>query len=163
MSINISFQTILQALSRRPQAVANVQGSHAYQDIDGSVYFYQLPEGVLVIVHIARLPRNTNGPFFGFHIHSGIQCSGTAEDPFANALTHYNPNQSNHPNHAGDLPPLLGNDGFSFQAFFTDRFTVREILHQTVIVHSRPDDFTSQPAGNAGAKIACGKISAIIR
>ncbi len=30
--------------------------------------------------------------------------------------------------------------------------------HRTIVLHARPDDFTSQPAGAAGAKIACGEI-----
>ena len=35
---------------------------------------------------------------------------------------------------------------------------VEEVVGRTIIVHSKADDFTSQPAGNAGTKIACGKI-----
>ena len=42
--------------------------------------------------------------------------------------------------------------------FLTNRFRVEEILGKTVIIHDSPDDFTSQPAGNAGKKIACGMI-----
>jgi len=38
---------------------------------------------------------------------------------------------------------------------------VKEIIGKTLIIHSAVDDFTSQPAGNAGEKIACGKIRAI--
>ena len=40
----------------------------------------------------------------------------------------------------------------------TDRFTVREIIGKVVIIHSQADDFKTQPSGNAGSKIACGKI-----
>jgi len=40
----------------------------------------------------------------------------------------------------------------------TDKFTVEEIIGKTIIIHNMPDDFTSQPAGNAGQKIACGII-----
>lgn len=56
------------------------------------------------------------------------------------------------------MPPLFSNRGYAFQAFLTDRFTVLEILGRTVIIHDGTDDFTSQPAGNAGARIACGVI-----
>ena len=56
------------------------------------------------------------------------------------------------------MPPLIANNGYAIQAFLTDRFTVREILGKTVIIHDSADDFTSQPAGNAGARIACGVI-----
>ena len=85
-------------------------------------------------------------------------CTGTADDPFADALTHYNPQCCPHPAHAGDMPPLIANNGYAIQAFLTDRFTVREILGKTVIIHDSADDFSSQPAGNAGARIACGVI-----
>ena len=50
------------------------------------------------------------------------------------------------------------NGGYALQAFLTDRFTVRDIIGRTVIIHDGLDDFTSQPAGNAGARIACGVI-----
>lgn len=95
---------------------------------------------------------------FGFHIHSGGRCSGDHTDPFADALAHYNPEDCPHPAHAGDLPPLFSNHGNAFQLFLTDRFTVREIIGKTIIIHARPDDFTSQPGGNSGERIACGEI-----
>lgn len=157
---NISLRRALSVLNRRPQAVAQIQGSSAYPHLAGNVQFYQMSGGVLVAAEMTGLPRG-NG-VFGFHIHSGSQCRGTAADPFADALTHYNPDGTPHPYHAGDLPPLFGNDGEAFQVFFTDRFTVREIIHKTVIVHSGADDFTSQPAGNAGQKMACGVITALV-
>ena len=50
---------------------------------------------------------------------------------------------------------------YAFQIFLTDRFTICEIVGRTVIVHSGPDDFTTQPSGNAGSKIACGQIRAV--
>lgn len=42
--------------------------------------------------------------------------------------------------------------------FSTERFQVHEVIGKTVIVHEKPDDFVSQPSGNAGQKIACGEI-----
>ena len=63
-----------------------------------------------------------------------------------------------HPQHAGDFPPLLGNHGKAYMKVFSDRFSVEEIIGKTVIVHSDPDDFRTQPSGNAGRKIACGII-----
>lgn len=160
MNGNISFRRALSVLTRRPQAVAQIRGSSAYPAIAGSVQFYQMSGGVLVAAEVTGLPKGSG--VFGFHIHSGARCSGTAADPFADALTHYNPAGVSHPYHAGDLPPLFGNDGEAFQVFFTDRFTVREIIHKTVIIHAGADDFTSQPAGNAGHKMACGVIVALI-
>ena len=146
-----------------PQAIATVRGSSAHPKIRGTVRFYQLPQGVLVSAEVDGLPEHggaCGSSIFGFHIHSGSACSGNAEDPFANALAHYNPSECPHPAHAGDLPPLFGNRGYAFSLFLTDRFSVREIIGRTVIIHSDPDDFTTQPSGNAGKKIACGVVQA---
>lgn len=158
---NIPLQTYISILMQRPDGIANIQGSKEYAGIRGQVRFYQAPNGVLVFADITGLPvpsGKCQSPFFAFHIHSGGQCTGNESDPFANAQGHYNPQNCLHPHHAGDLPPLLGNRGRALQVFLTDRFSVREVIGKTVIIHSGPDDFTSQPAGNAGAKIACGEI-----
>ncbi len=149
-----------------PDAAAVISGSESYPDINGTVWFYQTAEGVLVWAEIFGLPYSAEkcgGKIFGFHIHSGESCTGTADDPFADALTHYDPDSCPHPAHAGDLPPLFGNMGHAFSAFLTDRFTVSEILGRTVIIHSDADDFSTQPAGNAGKKIACGSIRPVAR
>lgn len=153
-----SFYKMRCILKRKPQAVARIHGSQS--DICGFVYFYQMEDGVLVAASITGLPADTGG-IFGFHIHEGTRCSGNREDPFADTKSHYNPGVAPHPHHAGDLPPLFGNDGYAFQVFFTNRFTVREILNRTVVIHSHADDFTSRPAGNAGTKIACGVIEEV--
>lgn len=91
-------------------------------------------------------------PVFAFHIHSGGSCTGHAADPFAGALTHFNPGNCAHPAHAGDLPPLFGNGGHAVGLVLTDWFTVREIVGKAVIVHANRDDFTTQPSGDAGKK-----------
>lgn len=145
----------------RPTARASIKGSPTYPDILGNVDFYQTNMGVMVVAEIFGLPSPTNpceSPVFGFHIHSGGSCTGNETDPFADAMTHYNPKNCPHPHHAGDMPPLFGNQGYAFLMFLTDRFNAREIIGKTVIIHDRPDDFTTQPAGNAGNKIACGVI-----
>ncbi len=145
----------------RPDAYAKIMGSSTYPAIDGYVYFFQTLYGVVVVADIMGLPQkrdNCSSPIFAFHIHEGTSCTGNSEDPFANALTHYNPNNCPHPYHAGDLPPLFGADGFAFAANLTNRFAVEEVIGKTIIIHSSPDDFTTQPSGNAGAKIACGLI-----
>lgn len=80
------------------------------------------------------------------------------DDPFADAMSHYDPRGCAHPYHAGDLPPLFGNNSFALSVFLTDRFSVHEVIGRTVIIHDHPDDFTTQPSGNSGTKIACGVI-----
>lgn len=157
------FPSILQDL---PDAAAKIRGGADYPSISGDVSFYQTPVGVLVSVQIRGLPQAEEAcrsSFFAFHIHAGSSCSGNAEDGFANTLTHYNPEHCPHPAHAGDLPPLLGNHGLAFSVFLSDRFSVHEIIGRAVVIHQRPDDFSTQPSGNAGTKIACGEIRRLSR
>ncbi len=144
-------------LETPPQAVARLVGAPAHPAITGTVYFFPVPEGVLVVAEVRGLPASPDG-FYGFHIHEGGSCTGDKSDPFANARTHYNPGDRPHPQHAGDLPPLLDAGGRAYLTALTDRFTIPEILGKTVIVHSQSDDFRTQPAGDAGSKIACGVI-----
>ena len=147
----------------RPQAVSHIRGSAAYPRLSGTVQFFQTPCGVLVRAEICGLPH-ADGPcagrVFGFHIHTGCSCAGDRSDPFADAMAHYNPCGCDHPQHAGDLPPLFENCGRAFSVVLTDRFRVSEIAGKTVIIHASPDDFSTQPSGNSGEKIACGVICA---
>ena len=145
---------------RRPSAMARIIGSPAHASLRGEVEFYVTPLGILVSAEVRGLPHRVAGRphVFGFHIHEGGLCSGDAGDPFANAGGHYNPTRVPHPWHAGDLPPLFGNDGYAWMAVLTNRFRLSDILGRTVIVHDSPDDFVSQPAGNAGERIGCGVI-----
>ena len=149
--------------SLRYDAAARIQGSREYPELRGSVTFRQTPRGVLVTAEIYGLPYKgrCNSGIFAMHIHSGKSCTGNKTDPFSDADGHYNPDNCLHPYHAGDLPPLFGNHGYAYMSVLTDRFNVREILNRVVIIHRHPDDFTSQPAGNSGEKIACGVITAI--
>lgn len=161
MSDNINFMWIK---GRVPDAKADIRGSKKYPDINGTAYFFQTNAGVMVVSEIRGLPyydENCGGKVFAYHIHSGESCSGNENDYFADAMTHYNPYGCAHPYHAGDMPPLFGCGKIAFSAFLTDRFYVKDILGKTVIIHSEPDDFTTQPSGNSGEKIACGVIKSL--
>lgn len=150
----------LSTLSRKyTSASAKITGSAEFPEIEGEVRFYQTDDGVLVVADIEDLPtQEICGGVFGFHIHEGNCCCGNAQDAFADAKGHYNPNGCPHPYHAGDLPPLFANDDEAWMAVLTNRFTLQEILGRTVVIHEKPDDFTTQPSGNSGRKIACGII-----
>ncbi|MBQ8624417.1 MAG: superoxide dismutase family protein [Oscillospiraceae bacterium] len=156
-----NFNDIVNILNRRPDAYALVTGDEAHANAMGRVNFYSSRHGVLVAAKIMGLPESDDmcsSRIFAFHIHEGGECSGNQTDPFANALTHYNPEGCRHPHHAGDLPPLFSNCGLAVSVFLTNRFMIEEIIGKTVIVHDGVDDFTSQPSGNAGSKIMCGII-----
>jgi len=142
-------------------AVANIKGSPLYPNLHGRVIFKQEDYGVIVTAEIYGLPINNQkcaSNIFAFHIHEGPTCTGNSTDPFFDAGSHYNPKNCPHPAHAGDLPPLFGNDGYAYLSTLTNRFTVSEIIGKVIIIHDKPDDFTTQPSGNAGNKIACGEI-----
>ena len=149
------------AAKRHPDASAELRGSAAYPNLRGKVSFYQVGSKVLVTAAVGGFP-NENGkclyPVYAMHIHTGASCTGNIADPFADTGSHYNPNGCAHPYHAGDLPPLFSNKGSAWSAFVTDRFTVREIINRTVVIHERADDFKTQPSGDSGKKIACGVI-----
>ena len=152
----LTFSQLLE--NNRPQAVAWVQGGTQAPRLSGLVKFYNTPYGgILVGAEIFGLPNQSvpnSSNFYGMHIHENGDCS----DHFARTGDHYNPGGQPHPEHAGDLLPLLGNQGYAWSAFYDKRFQIRDILGRSVIIHAMPDDFATQPSGNSGAKIGCGVI-----
>ena len=145
----------MQSCRKCPDAVAQIRGGTEAPQLSGCVQFYQENGCVLIVVWVSGLPRESETGFFGFHIHQGESCSGA---DFSETGSHYNTANQAHPKHAGDLPPLLACRGNAYLSVRTDRFSVKNIIGRTVVIHSGPDDLHSQPAGNAGNKIACGVI-----
>lgn len=150
-------------------AVAKIEGSDAYPHIRGYVWFQDVPLGTLVCTSILGLPAYKPatddtppiGPF-AFHLHEGDECgSKEGPTPFLEAGSHYAPDQQPHGNHAGDFPVLFSYHGMNKMCFFTDRFTLQDIIGKAVVIHEHPDDYKSQPSGDAGIRIACGTIRAI--
>lgn len=88
----------------------------------------------------------------------GTSCALSPKDEFENAGTHLSLNTCPHPYHTGDLPPLIENNGYAYMSVLINKFKISDILGKVIIIHDMPDDFTSQPSGNSGTKIACGKI-----
>ncbi|MDD3035926.1 MAG: superoxide dismutase family protein [Candidatus Saccharimonadaceae bacterium] len=160
--MSFDFMSLNEVICREiPVAYAPVQGNVSHSELRGNVLFYQIPGGLILCADVVGLPMGEGlcgSKIFGFHIHEGGSCTGNATDPFANVGGHYNPYSCPHPEHAGDLPPLFGNNGYAWTAFATNRFTLDEIIGRTIIIHNKPDDFTTQPSGNSGEKIACGII-----
>lgn len=90
--------------------------------------------------------------FLDFTFITGTSCSGIPEDEFANAKAHYNPNNCPHPYHAGDLPPLLENNGYAYMSVLLNKFKIKDIIGKVIIIHDMPDDFTNQPSRKFGYK-----------
>lgn len=161
MMLEMISQYVYPVLFGTPVRYAQIQGSSEYPEIGGMVLFYKFRKGTIVVADIVGLPAGSGrcgGRVFGFHIHEGNTCTGNSQEAFADAGSHYNPFICLHPEHAGDMPNLFENRGKAWSAFFTERFTPEEVLGRTVIIHDMPDDYRSQPSGDAGNRIACGMI-----
>ena len=142
-------------------AKAIIKGEKTYPKINGTVYFKETKDGVIVTAKINNLPQSKDkckGRFFGFHIHEGNSCTGNNEDEFSNTKSHLNLTNCPHPYHIGDLPPLIENNGYAYTSVLINKFKLKDIIGKTVVIHDMPDDFNTQPSGNSGTKIACGKI-----
>lgn len=152
---------MLEILNGVPEAFADVKGSEQFPDVHGMVYFFGVHGGTIVMAEIYGLPdaeQQYLGKFFGFHIDEGSECAGNMIDPFADTGADYNPDFEDHPQHAGDLPVLLSSHGSAWLAVYTGRFFPDDVIGRTVIIYDQPDDYRSQPFGDAGEKIACGEI-----
>jgi Cu-Zn family superoxide dismutase len=104
----------------------------------------------------------------GFHVHDKGDCS--APDA-SSAGGHFNPGGTAHgragtpPHHAGDLPSLMADAKGNVRVDLTlEGVTLaagpNSIVGRALVVHRDKDDFTSQPAGNSGPRVACGVIAA---
>lgn len=116
-------------------------------------------------VHVQGLTPGEHG----IHIHGVGACQGPG---FTSAGGHFNPTGHEHGlenprgHHAGDLPNLVVNPaGVGRLTAVTDAVTIsagqRSIFDadgSAIVVHAGPDDHVSNPAGNSGARVACGVI-----
>ena len=130
--------------------------------VTGVVSFQSRGRRVFIDARVTGLPAGAHG----FHIHEKGDCS--ANDA-SSAGGHFNPagRAHGHPEgenrHAGDLPNLVANrSGYANYAGELNLLQIDEgssgILGRSVVIHADPDDYSSQPAGNSGKRIACGVI-----
>ena len=129
----------------------------------GEATFEEVGGKVRVVVFVQGL---TPGREHGLHIHEAGDCSS---GDGMSAKGHFNPFGKPHgahtsaERHAGDLPSLKANkQGRANVQVDLDILTVApgpaSVVGRGLIVHADPDDFKTQPTGNAGARIACGVI-----
>ncbi len=132
----------------------------------GTVTFVQRGNQVLVVADIRGLKPNVE---HGFHVHEKGDCSS---GDGMSAGGHFNPDaaahgqgQSSDSGHAGDMPNLKSDASGNAKASFTmSKMTVADgkfsIVGKGLIVHRDPDDYKTQPTGNAGPRLACAVIKA---
>ena len=130
----------------------------------GKVTFTAIEHGVRVAGEVSGLPPGTE---HGFHIHEKGDCGANGDA----AGGHFNPSGGIHGkfaaagSHAGELPSLVANAS-GVARFSVDDHSIsltegaaNNIIGRALVVHRDRDDFTSQPAGNSGPRIACALIT----
>lgn len=146
-----------------PRAVAALQNTTG-STATGSVTFTQNGDKVLVSGMVSGLKPNAE---HGFHLHEKGDCSS---GDGMSAGGHFNPGAQPHGNHAGmthhagDLPSLKADASgvarFSFEsAGIAVGSGAANIIGRGLIVHRDPDDYTTQPTGNSGPRLACAVVT----
>lgn len=132
-------------------------------NVRGLVVFHQMDGQVMVHARLSGLkPLGEHG----FHVHETGNCASTDG---SSAGGHFNPDGKPHgpqgaAHHAGDMPALKADaNGAVDQKFVLSGVTVDSgpagVVGRAVIVHAQADDYTTQPTGNSGARLACGVIA----
>lgn len=145
------------------QAVANL-ASASGSLVSGRLTLMPMGDGVHITGEIGGLQPNGS---HGFHIHEKGDCS--AADA-SSAGGHFNPAATPHgraghgAHHAGDGDNLIADPqgvarvNAHFSGVSLGGGGANDIAGRALIVHANADDYSSQPAGNAGARVACGLI-----
>jgi Cu-Zn family superoxide dismutase len=145
---------------------ATAELRNAGGQVVGSARFTEVTGGVRILLEAKGLAPGPKG----VHVHAGGTC--TPPD-FTSAGGHFNPDGKQHglenPDgpHAGDLPNItIGPDGGGRLESMNERITlapgptsVFDADGSALVVHANPDDFRTDPAGNAGPRLACGVIT----
>ena len=148
-------------LSSKPAAVANLEPTSG-NSARGTVTFTQDGDEIRVRATLSGLKA---GAEHGFHVHEKGDCSSgdgmSAGGHFNPGAKPHGPQRSEH--HAGDMPNLkadgYGNASASFELKGLSIGTgTADLVGKGLVVHRDPDDYNSQPAGNAGPRIACAVI-----
>lgn len=146
-----------------PRATAQLQPTTG-NATSGSVSFVQKGNKVLVSGEIRGLKPNAE---HGFHVHEKGDCSS---GDGMSAGGHFNPTGAPHGahgmgmHHTGDLPSLKADAGGVARLNFESGSLavgsgVTDIVGKGLIVHRDPDDYRTQPTGNAGPRLACAVIA----
>jgi Cu-Zn family superoxide dismutase len=128
----------------------------------GTATLADTPSGLLIRLNLAGVPAGEHA----FHIHAVGKCE--APD-FKSAGPHFNPDKTKHGlmnaegPHAGDMPNLyVPADGKLEIEVLNPKATLTALLDadgSALVIHAGADDYKTDPAGNAGDRIACGVIT----
>jgi Cu-Zn family superoxide dismutase len=156
----LMFSVSVQGAKKAKADLLNAKGAPI-----GTATLSEKADGVQVDLKVFGLPPGLHG----FHIHAVGRCQ--APD-FASAGPHFNPEGKQHGwdnplgHHLGDLQNLdVGPDGKAKVRILVPGVSLGEgpksLFHEggtALVIHAKPDDGKTDPAGNAGARIACGVV-----
>ena len=124
----------------------------------GVVTFTQAEGGVHIVAKFTGVPKGDHG----FHIHEFGDCSapdGTSAGPHFNPTNVIHAGRDAEKRHMGDLGNVTADEQGTITLDYLDKhIKLALIIGRGMILHANPDDFTTQPTGNAGGRIACGVI-----
>jgi Cu-Zn family superoxide dismutase len=163
LAATLVWTTAVFAQSAAPSAHADIVNAQA-QKI-GSATISQADGGVRIDIQVSQLSPGTHG----IHVHSVGKCEGPA---FTSAGAHLNPTSKKHGKdnpegpHAGDLLNIqVQVSGVGKASLMDSNVTLGDgpnsLFHQggtAIVIHEKADDYKTDPAGNSGARIACGVI-----
>lgn len=142
-------------------AVAKLEPKSGSQ-VTGTVTFVKSGDAVQVVADVQNLKPGKHG----FHIHEKGDCS--AADA-ASAGGHFNPTHQHHggpmtaEHHTGDLGNIEADASGKAHLDWKGKMNLSgedSIIGKSVVVHEKEDDLKTDPAGNSGARVACGVIEA---
>ena len=149
------------AVSRASANIAPLSGTL----VSGRLALAPMGDGVHLTGDVGGLAPNS---VHGFHIHENGDCSAVDG---SSAGGHYNPTASAHGrasaahHHAGDIDNLVADgNGVAHVNAHVSGVTLggdpmHDILGRALVVHAMPDDYSTQPSGASGTRVACGVIS----
>jgi len=152
------------ACSRGSIGQATITAMTPESNIAGTVSLTDTSQGLRIVARVTHAPPGRHG----FHIHEHGSCANSGNA----AGSHYNPAGVRHgylPSagvaaaHAGDFGNVdVGPDGRGTLTLTIPGLTLTDgeypVIGKAIILHAHADDLTSQPTGNAGARIGCGVI-----
>lgn len=145
-------------------AVSDIHSAR-FQNASGIIKIEELKDEIKVTTDLKGLKPNSK---LGFHIHENGVCEGP---DYKSAGNHLNPEHHKHSRpessmrHLGDMGNIVTNaEGVSKQVILLPKDTtgdVEKMFGKAILIHAKADDLKSQPAGDSGARIACGLIKPI--
>ncbi|MDY7395268.1 superoxide dismutase family protein [Aureibaculum sp. 2210JD6-5] len=164
-SVTETARTMPDAIVEKDETIKVELMAKSNSNVTGEIIFIQKDNMVTMTASLQGLTPGEHA----IHLHETADCSS---DDATSTGGHWNPEDKQHSKwgdengyHRGDIGNLTADaDGNATMTFETDQWAIggddenKNIIGRGIIVHEKADDFTTQPTGAAGARVACGEI-----